>query len=350
MDTSNFHIAQRNAAAPAGAGNGGELSAARVQQLVRAALAAAQDESTNPLERAQMLMEIAMGLQLRPKTPDHLRAAVALYDEALTLCPEEPLLTARVTARKATALQAIPEAGVGHIEEARDAIERALPSLVSFGTAQEAAEAEMNLGLVLQQLASAGRAPIAAAIRAYQGALRTFDAKRHPIEFAILQNNLATAFLSTPFTDERAKIREALAVQCFEDGLKVVNLIEHPSEYAMLQNNLGNALQYVASSHSVANNLRAIVAYDEALKVRTRATTPLEYANTIANKANCLWNLPDDPQRPADGNPRNLRTAKSFYEEAAEIFAAHGETQKRQIVADALAQLEHEILALERAS
>ena len=87
----------------------------------------------------------------------------------------------------------------------------------------------MNLGVVLQSLAGAGRARITDAISAYQRALRTFDRTRHPEEFAILQNNLATAFLSIPFTDERGKMREALAVQAFEEGLKVVTLIDHPS-------------------------------------------------------------------------------------------------------------------------
>ena len=159
---------------------------------------------------------------------------------------------------------------------------------------EEMAEIEMNLGLVLQSLASVNAAPITAAIAAYQRSLRIFDAHAYPKEYAILQNNLATAFLSIPFADERAKMREALAVQAFQEGLKVVNLIDHPNEYAMLQNNLGNALQYVSSSHSVENCLRALDAYEEALKVRTRATTPAEYANTIANYANCLRNIPDD--------------------------------------------------------
>jgi hypothetical protein len=48
------------------------------------------------------------------------------------------------------------------------------------------------------------------AIAAYQRALRTFDGKRAPVEFAILQNNLATAFLSLPSSDETAKMHEAL--------------------------------------------------------------------------------------------------------------------------------------------
>ena len=108
-------------------------------------------------------------------------------------------------------------------------------------------------------------------------------------------------------------MREALAVQAFEEGLKVVSLIDHPTEYAMLQNNLGNALQYASSSHTLENNLRALDAYDEALKVRTREASPLEYANTIANKANCLWNLPDDPESPEAGNRANLTLARAAY-------------------------------------
>jgi hypothetical protein len=159
-------------------------------------------------------------------------------------------------------------------------------------------------------------------------------------EFAILQNNLATAFLSMPLIDERGKMREALAVQAFEEGLKVVTLIDHPREYAMLQNNLGNALQYVSSSHAIENNLRAMEAYDEALRVRTRATAPLEYANTIANKANCLMNLPDRADDPDGGNMQNLAWARQWLEGARTIFAEHGDLAKARAVAEPLAALD----------
>jgi tetratricopeptide (TPR) repeat protein len=319
----------------------------RVTEEVRAALAVANDEAAKPVERAEMLMEIALGLQQRPKNPEQLHAAVELYDKALGICPEDQgLLLARITARRATALQAIPEPGTDYLEQARAAFEAAIPTLTQAGTPEELAEAEMNLGVVVQSLAGAGRARITDAISAYQRALRTFDRDKHPEEFAILQNNLATAFLSMPFTDERSKMREALAVQAFEEGLKVVNIIDHPSEYAMLQNNLGNALQYASSSHVIENNLRALEAYDEALKVRTREATPLAYANTIANKANCLWNLPDDAAVPDAGNRVHLAEARAYYAEAREIFLSHGEADKARIVAEAVTQIEREILAL----
>jgi tetratricopeptide (TPR) repeat protein len=304
----------------------------RAEGLVRAALAAARDATATPVERAEMLMEIAMGLQRRPRSAEQLKLAVALYDEALAICPgDEQLLGARLAARRATALQALPGEGDETIERARTAYEEVLPVLLRLGTAEEVAEAEMNLGLVLQHLAGRGRARISDAIAAYQRALRTFTAKRYPIEFAILQNNLATAFLSLPLADERGKIREALAVQSFEQGLKAVRLVDHPAEYAMLQNNLGNALQYASSSHALQNNMRAIEAYDEALRVRTRASMPLEYASTLANKANCLWTLGD------------LGQAQACYREALAIFEGHGEAEKARALTEAMGALEQAV-------
>jgi hypothetical protein len=169
--------------------------------------------------------------------------------------------------------------------------------------------------------------------------LRTFDKTAYPKEFAIVQNNLATAFLSIPFTDDTGKMREALAVQAFEEGLKVVTLIDHPVEYAMLQNNLGNALQYVSSSHRVENGFRALEAYDEALKVRTLRDMPEAYANTIANKANCLSNLPDDPENPESGNPRNVMAAIALLREAQGIFVTRGAGDKARAVAEAIAEM-----------
>jgi tetratricopeptide (TPR) repeat protein len=294
-------------------------------------------------EKAEMLMEIAMGLQHKPQAAEDLQAAVGLYEAALDLCPPDVLLlAARIGARMGTALMAIPSPGPAPLERARAAFEAALAVLVDEGTPEEIAEAEMNLGLTLQSLAGLHRARIQDAIAAYQRSLRTFNRDRHPREFAILQNNLATAFLSIPFTDEKAKMREALAVQAFEEGLSVVTLVDHPSEYAMLQNNLGNALQYVSSSHRVENGFRALQAYDEALKVRSTRNTPGEYANTIANKANCLANLPDDPARPENGNGANCGTAVTLYREAETIFANLGELEKAAAVATAAEELEAE--------
>ena len=111
------------------------MASHRVAEEVRAALAVAEDETANPAERAEMLMEIALGLQQRPKDQDQLLSAVALYDKALTICPpEQALLRARIAARKGTALQAIPTEGIETLEAARAAYDEAIPVLTAQGS------------------------------------------------------------------------------------------------------------------------------------------------------------------------------------------------------------------------
>lgn len=322
------------------------VAQSRSATQLEVALKAVETEDASALEKSEMLMEIAMGLQQKPKDISDLEAAVALYEKALEISSDESaLLSARIRARMGTALMAIPAVTTEPLERARAEFEDALKVLSEQGAREEVAEAEMNLGLALQTLASANKARIQDAIAAYQRSLRTFDKAKHPQEFAVLQNNLATAFLSIPFSDEQSKMREALAVQAFREGLSVVTLVDHPTEYAMLQNNLGNALQYASSSHRVENGFRALEAYDEALRVRDARNMPGEYANTIANKANCLANLPDDPEKPDSGNSKNLEEAVSLYREACELFESTGEHDKAAIAKAAVDELASELAA-----
>jgi tetratricopeptide (TPR) repeat protein len=325
------------------------------QTQLEAALAAAADTSATPAERAEMLMEIAMGLQQRPRSAQPLRDAVKLYETALELAPvEAAALRARIQARLGTALQALPDGGVASLQRAQDCFSAAITTLQHLGKPEEVAEAELNLGLVLQALSGEHRARITDAIAAYHRALRTFDRERFPQEYAVLHNNLAICYLQMPVSDERGRMREALAVQSFEEVLKVINLIDHPSEYAMINNNLGNALQYASSSHVLENNLRALSAYDEALRVRNPRDTPLEYANTIANKANVLRALVPDatappaaPQGPGDpvtaflDDP--LSEALALVREAQALFSLHGDSHKAGLMAEAAAEMAAEL-------
>ena len=316
-------------------------STSRAIQQVQAAMKAVEGEASTDSEKAEMLMEIAMGLQQKPERPEDIIAAVDLYRKAMEVAPEyEVLGKARIRARLATALMSVPAEDATELKLARSEIETALATLTAEGSDAEIAEAEMNLGLICQTLAGLRVMPIQPAISAYQRSLRTFDKVNYPKEFAILQSNLATAFLSMPFTDESGKLREALAVQAFEEALTVVNLVDHPSEYAMLQNNLGNALQYVSSSHRVENGYRALDAYDEALKVRSQRDMPEEYANTISNKANCLANLPDDPENPEAGNRNNLTLAIGMLTEAQLIFKERQSFEKVAAVKEAIEELQ----------
>ncbi|PZM81735.1 MAG: hypothetical protein DKT66_13805 [Candidatus Melainabacteria bacterium] len=319
-------------------------------QQYEQALQVLENGDYSRLEKIELLMQMAMGLQQRPKNAKQLFDAIDLYDRALALCLEmDDLLSARLHARKATALHMIPSEDAEYLLSAQRELESALPVIEAAqksdqaASIEEVAEIEMNLGLVIQTLASFHKAKIADAVFWYQRALRVFTKTSYPTEFSILHNNLATAYLSIPMSDERGKMREALAVQSFEAALEVVTLEENPTEYAMLQNNLGNALQYASSSHAVENNLRALEAYDAALKVRDARVSPVAYANTISNKANCLLNLPDDPEHPEQGNQKRMNEALKLYREAHKIFAQSDESGKAEVIAQILDDLENEM-------
>jgi len=317
------------------------------QSQYEAALAAAEDPSASAEERAEMLMEMAMGLQSRPKAPRQLLDAVALYERALTLAEDgAPLLRARIRARMGTALQALPDEDGVYLPRALECLQSAIEILQGQGRPEEAAEALLNIGLVQQALAASGRARIQDAIASYHKALRTFTRETHAPEFALLHNNLAVAYLSIPASDERARMREALAVQSFEEVLKVINVVDNPSEYAMIQNNLGNALQYVSSGHALENNLRALLAYDESLRVRNPHDTPVAYANTIANKANVLRNLPSALQGPdAKSAPADpLAAALSLYREAEQLYRQHGDLERARIVGACARDIDSEMV------
>ncbi len=316
------------------------MTSSRVAQTVAAALRMVEDPRYGREEKIDMLVEIARGLRDRPRDPADLEAALGLLREARRLAGDDlPLPAARIRVHLAAVLREMPGEDLERLEEARSLLEAARPVLRRQGDAEEVADLEMQLGILIHTLAASGRAPMRDAVAAYQRALRTFTRERYPREFAILQNNLATAFLALSFSDSSQKMREALAVQCFEAGLSVLDPDAHPREWAMLQNNLGNALQSVRSGHPVANHLRALEAYRQALRVRNPERAPSEYANTIANMAHCLARLPDDPERPERGQRANLLEAVKLLEQAREIFLREGDTSKTAAVAAFLNEL-----------
>lgn len=305
-------------------------------QEVAAALRIAEEPQWSAGERAEMLTRIAMGVQAQAQREGDLRQALKLYDRAHDLLPATAELErARLQARRATVFQVMPCADTTHLETALDLYAAVLPLFEAAGEPAERAELQLNRGLTLQALAGQGRAKMTDAIRAYQQALKIFTAADYPQEYAILHNNLATAFLSLPTQDPQGKMREALAVQSFEAALEVVTLESQPLEYAMLQNNLGNALQHVDSTHPVENHQRALAAYDEALRVRTRERSPVQFANTLANRAACCARLGMMLQDESTW----LEQARAGYREAAAVFAERGETQRAELVAAALADL-----------
>ena len=101
--------------------------ASRANVEASAARKAVAEADATIAEKAEMLMEIAMGLQQKPKSVEDLFEAVELYEDALKLCPKErPLLMARIRSRMATAQMIVPSEDLSFLEAARASIEAAL--------------------------------------------------------------------------------------------------------------------------------------------------------------------------------------------------------------------------------
>ncbi len=312
---------------------------------VKAALKAVESEVATTSEKIEMLIEIATRLQSQAKTAEEIKDSIFLYRKGLELSIDDiPLLKARCLSGIGTALRSIPNEGKELLLEAKNSYQDALPILEKYASPLEIAEAQMNLGIVLQNLVEFNEASTQEAIQVYYKATKIFTGKNHPQEFAILQNNIAVAYLSLPLGPNKEKIRYGVAIQSFQSALKWITITNYPSEYAMLQNNLANTLQYLPTSHPVENNLKALKAYDEALKVRTASDTPLEYANTIANKANVLFNLPDNIEHPKMGGLNNLKSCQKYCQEAYAIFINYKQLEQANIMNNMLQDVQEELL------
>jgi hypothetical protein len=92
--------------------------------------------------------------------------------------------------------------------------------------------------------------------------------------------------------------------------------------------------------------LRAVKAYQEALKVRNLRDTPLEYANTISNLANALSNIPDDLEKAELGNLNNLLQAQKYYQESLEIFTHNYQVEQAETVSQILSDIQREITSI----
>lgn len=298
------------------------------------ALRMAREADVDNVEKARMLGDVAGGLQQQAQSLEDLDAAATLLEAALALDNLDPALTASLQVQLAGVLAQRPDEEPQTLERARSLLELAENAA---DHPEERADIALQLGLVLQSLAGLGRADPRQAITRYHEALRYFTAGAHPATFAVIHNNLATLWLSLASPDSGGA-HEALAVQSFTTALRELDPRQHPNEYAMLQNNLGNALQYADSSHALENNLRALDAYDEALRIR-RHGPPALLANTLANRANCLTNLPRDLRPPQLQGREPQHQAIDDARAALDLFLGVGDNDKAEAVKALLDEL-----------
>ena len=77
---------------------------------------------------------------------------------------------------------------------------------------------------------------------AYEAALVYYTAERAPLDYAMTQNNLATAYRNLAEIEDRENnLRRAVAA--YEAALVYYTAERAPLDYAMTQNNLGDCLR-----------------------------------------------------------------------------------------------------------
>jgi tetratricopeptide (TPR) repeat protein len=169
--------------------------------FVKAAIESISCESATMEEKIQMLIEMAQGFLKQPKSSQDLRNALGLFYRAYEMCGKNyPLWQARSKIGMAGTLQVIPDSNPQLLQQAQENYQEALPILQQLATPEEVAEAQMNLGLVLQSLVAYNLARITDSIQAYHEALQVFTHEKYPQEYSDRLSFYAYDFRTGIFT------------------------------------------------------------------------------------------------------------------------------------------------------
>ena len=125
-------------------------------------------------------------------------------------------------------------------------------------------------------------------------------------------NSLGNELRQTTLGNHSANLHRAIA--CYEAALRVRTEARLPAEWAMTQNNLGIAYRNLRSGDRGANLARAIACYEAALRVRTEARFPLAWAMTQNNLGAAYRNLPTGDRG------AKLARAIACYEAALRVY------------------------------
>jgi tetratricopeptide (TPR) repeat protein len=267
-----------------------------VFRTLRAAVQYASGRSERPPSAdgldAELRAFVLMLQATRAIEEENYREAIPILEAAVIAArPVSPEFAAQLMGQLAVLEHGTPGKAIQHYRTAL---------AISNGPARS--ELSLQLGIALQDVAQyAGaqyavaqnnKAALLEAVKAYQDALRFgITLESHPESFALLQNNLALAYLAMPASEAGDRLRMGIAVQSLREALKVYKKETHPEQWASAQLNLANALQYIPTSHPEENLIQAVEIYDEILTLRQKALDPVGYARLLANQANALAHL-----------------------------------------------------------
>jgi tetratricopeptide (TPR) repeat protein len=126
------------------------------------------------------------------------------------------------------------------------------------------------------------------AINAFNQALRVRIFDEYPYQYAMTQNNLGNAYQELSLVDDEIEYKGdncKNGINAYNEALRVCTFDGFPYDYAMIQNNLGTAYWNLSEvEDKVINCKKAIHAYDEALKVYNPKDFPYQYEGVTRNR------------------------------------------------------------------
>lgn len=125
------------------------------------------------------------------------------------------------------------------------------------------------------------------AITGYEVAATVFTCEAFPEDWARLQHNLASAYLSR-IEGDRAENLD-LAIAAFQAALQVRTRDAFPEQWAMTQNNLALAYDDRIRGNRTDNLEQAIICYQNALQFYTREEFPEQWAQIQNNLSLAYW-------------------------------------------------------------
>ncbi|MEG4202941.1 CHAT domain-containing protein, partial [Microcoleus sp. Pol7_A1] len=217
-----------------------------------------------------------------------------------------------------------------NIEKAIAFYQAALQVLTRDAFPQQWAMTQNNLASAYSNRIKGERGEnIEKAIAFYQAALQVLTRDTFPQQWAMTQNNLAIAYSDRIQGKRGENLERAIAFN--EAALQVLTRDAFPQDWAQTQNSLAIAYSDRIKGKRGENLERAIAFYEAALQVRTRDAFPQDWAQTQNNLAVAYYS------RIKGERGENIERAIAFYEAALQVYTRDAFPQYWALTQDNLA-------------
>jgi tetratricopeptide (TPR) repeat protein len=227
------------------------------------------------------------------------------------------------------------EQALAYLEQGIQAYQKALSKTNPHTRPHSYAMIQNNLGSAYGDMARYRDSveSLQQSILAYEEALRYRDTKADPQRYAATKNNLGTAYWNLA-QFEKPIVNLSQAIVAYNEALQYYEPEREPLSFAMIQNNIGTAYWNLAQfdQNALDQGLGtsvgaspedllqlAIGAYRVALVFRTQETVPAGYAATQNNLGTAYWHLANQPTVHFDDRKEYLKQAIIAYQAALEV-------------------------------